>query len=40
MNYYDSDLATEPLKLWYYVLLTFLDDTTIPSPIFYAFYAF
>ena len=40
MNYYNSDLEAETLKQWYYVPPTFLDDATIPKPIFYAFYAF
>ena len=37
MNYYGSDLKVEAQKLWYYMPLTFLDNTTIPSPMFYAF---
>ena len=40
MNYFDSDLKAEALKLRCYVPPTFLDDETIPSPIFYTFYAF
>ena len=40
MNYFDSDPKAEALKLRCYVPPTFLDDETIPSPIFYTFYAF
>ena len=45
MNYYDSDLEAEALKLSNFVILskccmpqTFLDEATNPSPMFYGFY--
>ena len=38
MNYYDSDVDAEALKLCFYMPQTFLDDTTNPSPMFYGFY--
>ena len=40
MNYYDSDLEAEALKLYCYMPQTFIADTTNPSPMFYGFYAF
>ena len=40
MNYYDSDLEAEALKLCCYIPQTFLHDSTNPSPMFYGFYAF
>ena len=40
INNYVSDLGAEVLKLWCYVPPTFLDDATISSRMFYAFYAF
>ena len=40
MNYYDSDLEAEALKLCCYVPQTFLDDVTNPSPMFYGFCVF
>ena len=40
MDYKDSDLEAETLKLWCYMPATFLDDATIPLPIFHAFYCF
>ena len=40
INYYDSDLEAEALKLYCYMPQTFLDDITNPSPMFYAFNAF
>ena len=40
MNYYDHNLEAEAPKLWWYMPPTFLEDATIPSTIFYAFYAF
>ena len=38
MNYYDSDLEAEALKLTCYMPQTFIADTTNPSPMFYGFY--
>ena len=40
MNYYDSDLNAETLKLWCYIPPTFLDDATIPASIIYFFFDF
>ena len=40
MNYYDSDLKAEALKLYCYMPQTFIADATNPSPMFYGFYAF
>ena len=40
MNYYDSDLEAEALKLYRYMLQTFIADAINPSPMFYEFYAF
>ena len=37
---YDSDREAEALKLRCYIPQTYLDDATIPSPMFYGFYAF
>ena len=34
MNYYDSYLEAQALKLWCYILPTFLDVATISTPIF------
>ena len=40
MNYYDSDLEAETLKLRCSMPQTFIADATNPSPVFYGFYAF
>ena len=39
MNYYNSDLEAEALKLCCDIPQTFLDDATNPSPMLYGFYA-
>ena len=38
MNYYDSDLKAEALKLYCYMPQTFIADATNLSPMFYGFY--
>ena len=40
MNYYDSVLEAEALKLCYYMPQTFIADATNPLPMFYGFYFF
>ena len=40
MNYYDSDLEAEVLKLYCYMPQIFIADATNPSPMFYGFYTF
>ena len=41
MNYYDSDLEAEVLKLYCYICpQTFIAEATNPSPMFYGYYAF
>ena len=38
MNYYDSDLEAEALKLYCYMPQTFIADATNLSLMFYGFY--
>ena len=40
MNYYDSDLEAEALKLYCYMPQMFIADATNSSPMFYRFLCF